>query len=170
MNIIKQFALLLFLSISGFIFAQNDNEFRDAFTLKLAVDSTTFYQQEVARSKYLVKDDILQIYPGEHLFIEAEVKDNKIQSMKVVKENKNPAKTIELEFSQDVSGRQNQGMMLEVSNPFDKILNYDAMMNVVGKKGWFKTSIISIRPKLKSLELWPQVVITLVLNNWRFEN
>ncbi|MEI7485811.1 MAG: hypothetical protein WCJ72_00135 [Chryseobacterium sp.] len=76
MNIIKQFTLLLFLSISGFIFAQNDNEFRDAFTLKLAVDSTTFYQQEVARSKYLVKDDILQIYPGEHLFIEAEVKDN----------------------------------------------------------------------------------------------
>ena len=90
--------------------------------------------------------------------------------MKVVKENKNPAKTIELEFSQDVSGRQNKGMMLEVSNPFDKILFYDAMMNVVGKKGWFKTSIIPVRPKLKSLELWPQVIITLVLNNWRFES
>jgi hypothetical protein len=169
MNIIKQVTLVLFLSISEFILAQNDNEFRDAFTLKLAVDSTTFYQQDVARSKYIVKDDILQIYPGEHIFIEAEVKGDKIESMKVVKENKNPSKTIEIEFSQDVSGRQNKGMMLQVSNPFDKILHYDAIMNVVGKNGWFETSIIPIKPKLTNFETWPQVIITLVLNHWRFE-
>ncbi|SDQ12430.1 hypothetical protein SAMN05421664_0616 [Chryseobacterium soldanellicola] len=169
MNIIKQITLVLFLLISGFISAQNDNDFREAFTLKLAVDSTTFYQQEVARSKYIVKDDILQIYPGEHIFIEAEVKSDRIESMKVVKENKNPSKTIEIEFSQNVSGRQNRGMMLHVSNPFDKILHYNAMMNVVGKKGWFKTSIIPIDPKLTNFETWPQVIITLVLSNWRFE-
>lgn len=170
MNKSKKLILLLFLFVFKFFFAQNDNEYREAFTLKLAVDSTTFYQQEVARSKYLVKDDILQIYPGEHIFIETEVKDNKIQSMKVVKENINPAKTIELEFSQDVSGRQNKGMMLQVSNPFDKLLNYDAMMNVVGKKGWFKTSIIPIKPKLRNFELWSKTIITLVLDNWRFES
>ncbi|WP_336718386.1 hypothetical protein [Chryseobacterium mucoviscidosis] len=169
MNIFQNFFFLFFLIISKFVLAQNENEFREAFTLKIAVDSTTFYQQEIAKSKYFVKDNILQIYPGEHLFIETEVKDDKIQTMKIVKENKNPLKTIEIEFSQEVSGRQNKGMTLSVSNPFDKNLNYDAIINVVGKKGWFETSIIPIKPKLKNFEMWPQPIITIVLNNWRFD-
>ncbi|WP_228427531.1 hypothetical protein [Chryseobacterium gambrini] len=86
-----------------------------------------------------------------------------------MKENKNPLKTIEIEFSQKVSGRQNKGMTLSVSNPFDKNLNYDAIINVVGKKGWFETSIIPIKPKLKNFEMWSQPIITIVLNNWRFD-
>ncbi|GAB0155206.1 hypothetical protein CHRYSEOSP005_04670 [Chryseobacterium sp. Alg-005] len=166
---INGFLIFLLSIISNFCFAQNEIEFREAFTLKLPVDSTQFYQQEVNKSKYFVKDNILQIYPGEHLFLEAEVKGNDIQSMKVVKENKNPAKTIEIEFSQNVSGRKSEGMILKVSNPFNKKLNYNTMMYIVGRNEWIKTSIIPIQPKLKNFEMWNDVIISLVLNHWRLE-
>lgn len=169
-NYMKYFFTLILGLISSLYLAQNENNSREAFTLKLAVDSINYYEQEVKESKYFVKDNILQIYPGEHIFIEAEVKNNIIQSMKVVKENKNPEKTIEIDFSQKVSGRKSDGMTLQISNPFDKKLNYNAMKYIVGRNEWLKTSIIPIQPKLTNFELWNDVIITLVLNNWRLEN
>ncbi|SHK44808.1 hypothetical protein [Chryseobacterium polytrichastri] len=170
MNKSKNLILLLFLFVFNFFFAQNDNEYREAFTLKLPVDSVQFFQQEVAKSKYLVKENTLQIYPGEHLFIETEVENNVIKLMNVVKENKNPSKTIEIKFSQEVSNRESKGMTLLVINPFNKKLNYDALMYIVGRNEWIKTSIIPIRPKLQAYELWKDTIISLVLHNWRFED
>lgn len=169
MNTTKKLFLLIILFSFKLCFGQNENESREAFTLKLAVDTVRFYQQEIKNSKYFVKDNILQIYSGENLFIETELTDNIITSMKVVKKNINPSKTIEINFSQTVSGKENKGMMLQVSNPFNKSLSYDAMMFIVGKNEWIKTSILPIKPKLKNVELWNDVIITLVLNNWRLE-
>lgn len=163
----KNLVIVLLCLTANIGFAQNNREFREAFTLKLAVDTVRFYQQEVQKSKYFVKENVLQLYPGEHIFIEAETKDGVIQSMKVVKENKNPAKTIEIEFTQDTEDRKNKGMMLSVSNPFNQTLMYDAMMFIVGKNDWIKTSILPISPKLRNFEMWNDVIITLVLENWR---
>ncbi|WP_262149767.1 hypothetical protein [Chryseobacterium foetidum] len=150
-------------------FAQIDNEFRDEFTLKLPVDSVHFYQQDVKKSKYFVQEGVLQIYPGEKLFVETEDDGTKFTSMKVVKNNRNPAKTIEISFYQDFEGREHQQMILEIKNPFNKSLNYDAMMYVVGQKDWLSTTIIPIKPKLMNFEMWNDVIITLVLSNWRLE-
>lgn len=160
------FILILFFN---FCFSQNNTEFREGFTLKLPVGTATFYQQDVARSKYFVKENILQIYPNENLFIETEINDDKITAMKVVKENKNPSKTIAIKFSQNITGRKSEGMTLNVSNPFDKSLNYNAMMYIVGKNAWIRTSIIPIKPKLQNFEMWNDTIISLVLSDWRLE-
>lgn len=50
-------------------------------------------------SPYFVREKILQIYSGEKLFIEVEIEKKEIISMKVVKENINPEKTIEVELT-----------------------------------------------------------------------
>lgn len=165
---IKTIAFFFGFIIANFCYGQQ--EFRENFTLKLPVDSVRYYQQEVKKSPYFVKENTLQIYPGEHLFIEADVKEGKLGSMKVVKENVNPSKTIEIEFSQDVENRKHKGMMLQVSNPFDKNLLYDAMMYTVGKSQWVETSILPVKPKLIGFELWNDVIITLVLHDWRLQN
>ena len=166
----KLFFTSIFIAVAmASAFGQNDKEFRKPFTLKLSVDTTTFYEQEVLRSKYFVKDNILQIYPSESVLIEVEINENEIKSMKIVGKNKNPSKTIEINFIQKTNGRKHEFMMLEVKNPFKKILNYDAMMYIVGKDKWLKTSIIPVQPKLGSFEIWYDVIITLVLSNWRLE-
>lgn len=78
--------ILLSLSIA-FTYAQNDQEKRDEFTLKLPVDGEKYYEQKVESTPYFVKEKILQIYPGEKLFIEVETDKKEITSMKVVKKN-----------------------------------------------------------------------------------
>lgn len=71
--------------------------------------------------------------------------------MKVVEENLNPTKTIDVKFHQITKGRKHEQMMLEVKNPFDKELNHDAMMYIVGHKDWTKTSTIPIKIKTNEL-------------------
>ena len=90
----------------AFTFAQNEKEKRDPFTLKLPVDGEQYDEQKVESSPYFVKEKVLQIYPGENLFIEVEMDKNEITSMKVVKANLNPEKTIEIELTQKVKDRK----------------------------------------------------------------
>jgi hypothetical protein len=161
--------LLITLFLHSLCNAQNARPEREAFILKLAVDGEQYYNMEVNKTPYFVKEKILQIYPGDQLLIETEIKGDTIFSMKVVAENKFPKKTIILNFAQEIEGRAHLQMMLSVTNPFDKSLIYDAAMYRVGKDSWSKTSIIPIRPGLINFETWADIIITLILENWRFK-
>lgn len=162
----KKILLLINLSIVLISTAQN----RKAFTLEIAANETQQYKAEIPESPYLVKEKIVQIYCGEKIFIECEISKDTISSMKIVEKNTNPKKTIEIEFTQNAEDRKNISTMLIVKNPFDKKLNYDAIMFTPICQTWKPTSIIPIQPKLMNFETWPHSIITLVLENWRFEN
>jgi hypothetical protein len=163
--------MTILLSISfAFTYAQNEKVNRDGFTLTLPVDGEQYYEQKVVSSPYFVKEKALQIYPGEKLFIEAEIEKEEIISMKVVKENLNPEKTIEVKFTQTVKDGKSEMMMLKVVNPFKKDLEYKAMMFIVGHDKWINTNVIPVKAKLVAYETWPNVIITLVLTDWKFSD
>ena len=162
--------MTILLSLSfAFTYAQNEKVNRDEFTLKLPVDGVQYYEQKVESSPYFVKEKVLQIYPGEKLFIEAEIVKKEITSMKVVKENLNPKKTIEIEFTQTVKDRKNEMMMLKVVNPFNKDLQYNAKMFIVGHDKWINTNVYPVMAKLVGYEVWSDVIITLVLTEWKLK-
>lgn len=162
--------MTILLSLSfAFTYAQNEKEKRDEFTLILPVDEEQYYEQKVDSSLYFIKEKVLQIYPGEKLFIEVEINKKEITSMKVVKENLNPEKTIEIEFTQTVKDRKSDMMMLEIVNPFKKDLEYKAMMFIVGHDKWISTSVLPVKAKLTGYETWPDVIITLVLTEWKLK-
>ncbi len=143
-------------------------EKRKAFTLEIAADETHQYKMDVPETPYFVKEKILQIYCGEKLFIECEISNDTISSMKVVEKNENPTKTIEIDFIQNAEDRKNIITMLSVTNPFQKDIIYDAHMYTPRSQDWVKTSIIPVRSKLMAFESWGHSIITLVLDNWRF--
>ncbi len=60
-------------------------------------------------------------------------------------------------------------MMLKVENPFDKKLIYEAGMFIVGNNQWLSTSIMPVQEKLVGFELWNDVIITMILTDWRLE-
>lgn len=165
----KKILFIILTFTASFCYSQNKIIEREPFALKLAVDSEQFYQMDVPKSKYFVKENILQIYPTEKLNVELEIKSDTIFSMKVVEKIIEPKKTIQIEFLQNVKENKPNAMMLKVTNPFDRKLNYNAMMYIVGNNKWLSTSIIPILPNLVNYETWNDVIITLVLEKWRFE-
>jgi len=166
----RTFLTILLTLSSVFVIGQNEKTNREEFTLKLPVNGDQFYEQKVDKSPYFVKENVLKIYPGEKLFIEVETTKSEITSMKVLKENLNPQKTIMIEFSQTTKGRKSESMTLKIVNPFDKDLEYKAMMFIVGHDKWINTNVYPVRAKLTSFEMWSDVIITLVLSDWKFKN
>jgi len=146
--------------------AQNDRLERNAFTLKLSVDSVQFYEQEVKQTPYFVKDDILQIYPGEKIFIEVEIDKSGIKSMKTVSSNINPDKTITIELNQHTKGKKHDFMMLKIDRTFKGLLEYKALMYIVGQDKWIPTNVLPVKAN-GAYETWPDVIITLVLSDWK---
>lgn len=165
----KKILYLILTFATSFSYSQNEIKEREPFVLKLAVDNEQYYQMDVEKSKYFVKENILQIYPTEKLNVEVEIRKDSIYSMKVVKKIVEPKRTIQIEFLQNLKDKKPEGMMLKVTNPFDRKLNYNAMMYIVGNNNWHSTSIIPILPNLVNYETWNDVIITLVLEKWRFE-
>lgn len=165
----KKLILLITLILSSSLHSQNEKPTRNSFKLDIAADETHQYSMEVKESPYFVKENIIQIYCGEKVFIECEINGDLITKMKVVKNNINPEKTIEIDFTQNAENRKEINTMLIVKNPFTKTLYYEAIMFTPISKEWKSTSTIPIRPNLQNFEMWPHSIITLVLENWKLK-
>jgi len=58
-------------------------------------------------------------------------------------------------------------MILKVVNPFDKDLEYRAIMYIVGQNKWIQTNVLPVKSRLTGYETWSDVIITLVLSDWK---
>lgn len=159
-----KYSIILFLLTLN-CFAQDK---RSELKVDLVFNMENNYSVTIPESPYFVKEKVLQIYPGEELNIETEIKGDSIASMKVVKIVEHPERTINVRFFQDAKDRSKTQMMLVVKNPFNKKLLYDASMYLPAHNEWSRTSIIAIRPNLVNYEMWPDVIATMALENWRF--
>lgn len=160
---------LLFPSIICFS-QTNEKPNRQAFTLKLAVNDTNYYQDEIKESSYILPENTLQMYPGETLFVEVEAKNNEILSMKTVKEKINPNKTLTISFIQKFEGKTHEMMMLNIENPLNKKIMYKAWIYLMIYKKWDQTSVIPIKPKLSGFEIWPDIISSIALTGWELSD
>lgn len=162
--------ILSFVLTTGFSFGQtNDLPQRDAFKLNIAVDDTNFYEADIQASPYILPNNTIQLYPGETIFVEVELVKTEIKSMKTVKENLNPEKTLVISFTQQTDGKIHKGMMLKIVNPFDKKLEYKANMFLMKYNKWAPTSVLPIQGELSSYETWPDLIVTIALTGWEFK-
>jgi len=53
--------------------------------------------------------------------------------------------------------------MLKIINPFDKNLEYKAVVCFARYNKWDDTSTIPVRAKLTSYESWPDILLSIVL-------
>jgi len=147
----------------------NDLATRNSFTLKLPIDEIHFYQTEIIQSPYILPGNIVRIYPGEKLFIETEVLKNKIINMKSVKEIKDSTKTIVITLTHVVKNNVYSRTTLDIENPFEKDLIYEAKMFLMKKNKWIQRKVHPVRSKLRSIEIWPDVIVTIALIGWKLK-
>ncbi|MEO5777036.1 MAG: hypothetical protein ABIQ27_09020 [Flavobacterium sp.] len=165
----KSLHTLLLLFLTTLCFAQNDKPQRAAFKFKLAEDNLHYTKINVPQSDYFVKYKMLEIYATEKLNIEVTLQNDTIATMKVVKKIVYPERTIVIDFKQKHERGKLIGIMLNIKNPFDKKLVYDANMFLIGGDKWIPTNVIPVYPKIQSFESWPDPITTLCLCNWHFE-
>ena len=140
---------------------------RKAFALTVMVDSTAAYVDSIKPGPFIQGPNILQIYPGEKVYLEVEEIKDAIVRLVAVAANKNPLRTLEISLVQNAKGRVHESMMLKVVNPFKKDLIYRASAFFYEPKKWASTSVLPVSAGLASYESWSDIIITIALYDWK---
>ena len=134
----------------------------------MPVSKETFYESHIQSTPFVVGPNILQLFPGDTVFIEVEQNNGRIVELKSVKENKNRDKTLEISFVQNAEDGKHANMVLKVKNPFKQDLLYEALIKTIKAENWVPTSIIPVKGGLIGIEMWPDVIVSIALAEWKF--
>jgi hypothetical protein len=148
---------------------ENIRSERSSYMLHLNIDEENYWEWEVPRTPYVFNENFIQFFPGETLFVEADVVDNIIVKLTVVKEIVNQEKTITINFiqvSKEENERVHNFMMMNIKNPFNKDMEYTADIYLLEHNKWVNTSTIPVRAKIESYESWPDIISTIVLHDF----
>ncbi len=110
-------------------------------------------------------DDVITIYPGEKLLIEATIRENRLGEFRPVEEAADPARTLSLSFEQR-PGSSN--MLLRVKSPFGRPVKYRAHMMLPDSESLVPTSSCPLIARGGSFEQWPHPIFQLVLTDFHF--
>jgi hypothetical protein len=101
----------------------------------------------------------ISVFPGEEIFVSAELIDGKIADVTRASENTNPSKTIIFKFE-----KSDRGMNLSVKNPFPVAIKYH--IDMIDPRGNpHQTSSCPAIAKGGAYEMWPHPIPQLVISN-----
>ncbi|MCW3107034.1 MAG: hypothetical protein JWQ09_1540 [Segetibacter sp.] len=166
----KPIITFAFLTIIFCSYGQDTSQLkRTPYKLTIAVDKNTVYEEDLNTTPYVLPDNTVQLYPGETVYIEVEQGNGMIKSMKAVKDNVNPTKTLTISFTQTAKKKVHELMMLKVTNPFKQKLVYKATIFLMQQKRWVKTDVYPVEKELSGFETWPDIITSIALGQWTFE-
>lgn len=135
---------------------------------KVKLKDGSYYEYRGVIDPPIIQENMVTLYPGEEVYIEAEVSGSSLQNMVVVPNIQNPQKTIVIKFWQETSIRDGTEMMLKVINPFSKYLRYELGMMTFESSELKYTSSCPVMPGLSVFEHWPFPIFQLAMADMRF--
>lgn len=109
----------------------------------------------------VVQGDQISLLPGDKIYIEAILEDEKFINLKQVQINSNPEKTIIFNFQQ-MDGKID--MILSVKNPFSELMKFN--LNMIDFEGNpHKTSSCPVVSGGSVYEMWPHIIPELIVSN-----
>jgi len=134
-------------------------------TVHLLLENGREFEATVNTHLPVVQDGRASVFPGEIVYIEAELKNEKLVNLTAVRNNTHPDRTLVLRFWQD-NNPNNRMMLLVIRNPFPETLKYHAVvMKPAG--GLYQTSSCPVPAGSQQVESWPQAIFQLYVFGFR---
>lgn len=129
----------------------------------IRTDGTTFdrtYKQLPPN----VQHSTVAVYAGQTIHVEAEIDHGKLVHLHAVDTVKHPKRTLTFHLWQDPTN----GMMLTVSNPFDKMLKFHMGMMPLAHPVVLKTSSCPVIAHGFGMENWPDPLFQVIITDGHF--
>jgi hypothetical protein len=137
---------------------------RPATTVKIRLDGDRVLELAFPRAPFYY-NGILNVLPGETLYLEAETVGGQIKSLHAVTSVKNKANTIIVKFEQLHDPKLDRHMLLTVTNPFSKTLRYQAGILRAQQDRPEGTSVCPVGPGQQSFEHWPEPLARVLIRD-----
>ncbi len=142
---------------------------REAKTISLKDEEGNVFDLVLEAPSPVIVDGMVMLFPGDRVYVEAEIKKKKLVNLKAVSEITDPSRTLVFDFSQkEMGGISN--MVLNVKNPFEMVIKYHADMSMPGKEGFYQTSSCPVLPKIQGFEMWPHPIVQMFISDLRVYN
>lgn len=159
------YLIYILLSAKHFIAQEKNRNYREGKSLNLIINDSSTYEINITNNPIIIGDSIIQMYPGEKILIEADIFKGRIRNLKTVTEINNIDRTLVFEFKQVTEGREHKQMVLQVTNPFNKDLQYNAQLYLYKHKKWVQSSVAPVRSKNTTFELWPDLISSITIGD-----
>ena len=123
----------------------------------------TWFEQAIWHFSGAVQDFGLIVLAGQKIFVEVDVSGDQLHNFRQVANPENPCKTITADFKQIEDG----GMMLSLTQPFNKDVKFDMEILQIDGARLAATSSLPVKVGMKSHEMWPDPISMVVLKNAR---
>lgn len=113
-------------------------------------------------------DTLIKLYSGDKKKIEGIQSEAGNLNIKLKTVGCDSIGIITVSFTKENFG-SDKGMMLKITNPFDKKLTYKALIGPTKSGKFVETSLIPVKPNLMSIETWPYVFSSIILYDFKLE-
>lgn len=137
-------------------------ECRSPTTVSVRISEDQASEIKLQKAPYYFQNTA-NVVSGETLFLEANVVSGKIASLKYVKNNVRPEKTIVVTLSVMESDPSKISTMLEITKPLNEALIYKAMFHAASGNSFKKTSVCPVLSKQSTYENWPFLIFQMAL-------
>ena len=135
---------------------------RPVTTVRLKLNNKEYFEMEFPKGPY-VAEGFINVLAGEEILVEVDDTDGTLSNPHYVKTAAKPERTISFRLEQT-----DEGTILQVKNPFAKDIIYDCVIQHYSEQRFRKTSIIPVRARLMTFEMWPYPVAQVVISNVRY--
>jgi len=108
----------------------------------------------------------VSVYAGQSVLFEADIQDDQLVNLKLVKTIEHPEKTLSASLEQ----KPDSSMMFTLHNPFKKNLKIAMGMMPLDHPSLLKTTSCPVLAGKLGIELWPYPIFQIWLGNMRFLN
>ena len=139
----------------------------ESFDISLIKRDGSRYHMTMDAPTPIVQADTINVYAGQTLYVEADVKGDALTNLHLVKSVTHPERTLSFSFTQPAGVGDGKAMILVVHNPFDRPLRYHAAMMYLDdpKSDLYKTDTCPVMAKLQGSEGWPMPLFMLYLED-----
>lgn len=115
----------------------------------------------------IVAGDLVTVYPGETVKIEAEIEAAHLVNLTAVREIRHPERTLVFHLKQESSIGDGTGMLLTIDSPFGGVIKYRLGMMLPTGDALVKTSVCPLHSRITVFEHWPHPIFQIVATDFR---
>lgn len=168
MKVYHSLLLLLFVVLTAHGFAQKPKPYRQAYLQAMYIDSTEYYGQELDSTPFFGNNNLLQLFTGEQVFIDATINQNQLslRSMEVDSSYK-PSLGVLLE--QQHTGSKHNSVTLTITNNLKKDVWVMVSAFEMDQKNWGADKPLLIPKRKTTTVVWKERITSVLISDWKLK-
>jgi hypothetical protein len=149
--------------------AQVFKPYRQPYLQAMYIDSSRYYGQELDSTAYIGANNILQLYTGEQLFLDAVISNKQLTAIRSIEPDSLRKPSFTVEVTQQANGVMHSSVTLTITNHLKKGVWVMVSAFEVGKTDWTEDKPLFIPKGSTATMVWREPMASVLISEWKLK-